>query len=146
MVDAARTEMIRSTVGQFAAAGGLSVRTLRKLARTGRPDAVRLGAARALADFLFRGAEVDTVALQLAELRNQLEGITNGIGDAPEGGGEAASSADGPNISTVPDSGAAAGGPGQADVAGGADTGSVAAEGLAIDIFEDTPPLLPAGG
>jgi hypothetical protein len=73
-VDEARAKMVQRAVGRLAAAGGLAGRTLHELLRS-QSDSVRLGAARAALEFMFRGHEQDTLARQVEDIKRQLEEV-----------------------------------------------------------------------
>jgi hypothetical protein len=83
----ARAEMLGSAVGRLASLGGTAANTLRDLVAEGTPPAVRLGAARAALEYLFRGAEVDTLARQVEDLKQQVEELSRGNGNVAEGPG-----------------------------------------------------------
>jgi hypothetical protein len=83
-VDEARAELVRQAVGRLADVGALASDTLADLVKDG-PPAVRLGAARAILEHMFRGHEQETMARQLAELKKQVEVLTRGDG-VDEGG------------------------------------------------------------
>src|SRR5439155_5083923 len=99
-VDDARAELVRQTVGRLAAIGTLAGSTLHGLLAAEVPAGVRLGASRAVLEFMFRGHEVETLARQVAELKAQVEalntrgsshpanpdGQTQGGGRGPGGG------------------------------------------------------------
>jgi hypothetical protein len=86
-VDEARAELVRQAVGRLAEAGGLASDTLRVLVESGK-EATRLGAARGILEYMFRGIEVDTLARQVAELQRQVEEWTRGGGNAQARTGE----------------------------------------------------------
>jgi hypothetical protein len=92
-VDEARAELVRQAVGKLADVGALAGETLAELVREGS-GTVKLGACRAVLEYLFRGHEMDTLARQVAELKWQVEGLTRGdrgaeerVDQAPGGGG-----------------------------------------------------------
>jgi hypothetical protein len=76
-VEEARTELLRSTIGRLAGLGMLAVETLHRNLTCGKP-AVETRAATAALTFLYRGAELDTLAQQIAELQRQVEGLQRG--------------------------------------------------------------------
>jgi hypothetical protein len=101
-VEEARAAMVEKTVGKLAAIGNLAVGQLHGLmSKETTGEQVRLGAARAALDFLFRSHEQQTLAKQVEDLRRQVEEISN------HGHGNPA-----------PPSGQAEGGAGAADAAG----------------------------
>ena len=67
-----RTEMVQMAVGKLAGAGGQAAFTLWDLLKS-ESETIKLGAARSVLDFMFRGTEVDLLARQVEELRQQLE-------------------------------------------------------------------------
>jgi hypothetical protein len=73
-VTEARAEMVRQAIGQLASVGVLAGQELQRLLSNDKPT-VRLGAARSIYEYMFRGAEVDLLARQLAELKERLEEI-----------------------------------------------------------------------
>jgi predicted transcriptional regulator len=73
-VDGARARMVQRAVGRLAAAGGLAGKTLHELLRS-QSDTVRLGAAHAALEFMFRGHEQDTLVRQVEDIQRQLEAV-----------------------------------------------------------------------
>jgi hypothetical protein len=69
-VDAARSEMVQQVVGRLAAVGTIASQTLQELLGS-ESEAIRLGAARAALDFMFRGHEQDVLARRIAALEEQ---------------------------------------------------------------------------
>jgi hypothetical protein len=84
-VDEARTEMVRAVVGRLAATGVLAVTRLQDLVDNARSEAVRLGAARAILEHMFKGAEVEVLAREVDALKRQFEEVQRGI-SVSEGG------------------------------------------------------------
>jgi hypothetical protein len=77
-VSEAREAMVAKTVGRLAALGNLAVGQLHGLlSRETTGEQVRLGAARAALDFLFRSNEQYTLAKQVEDLRRQVEEISD---------------------------------------------------------------------
>lgn len=72
-VSGARSELVRRAVGKLAGAGALAVKTLRTLAKDATSEQVRLGAARALLEAMFRGHEGETLAREFEDLRELVE-------------------------------------------------------------------------
>jgi hypothetical protein len=89
-VEEARAAMVAKTVGRLAALGNLAVGQLHGLlSRETTGEQVRLGAARAALDFLFRSHEQQTLAKQLEELKKQVEEVAQrGHGNFDAAGGE----------------------------------------------------------
>jgi hypothetical protein len=87
-VDAEREALVTRTVGRLSALGVLASETLQKLLGA-TSDTVRLGAARAVLEFQFRGSEVFTLARAVAELREQVEALTRGASNHGAGSGAA---------------------------------------------------------
>jgi hypothetical protein len=143
-VETTRASMVQDAVGRLAASGRLAVKTLRQLAKSGETDTVRLGAAKALVDFMFRGHELGTLAAQVAELQRQLEEMKNGPGNDSERSepasehGEAATSSEAALSSTQGESVAP-------DARGGHDTGPVAGARSAVNLSAGVAPLFPPG-
>jgi hypothetical protein len=125
-VDEARAELVRQAVGKLAEAGALAGETLAELVKDA-PPAVRLGAARGILEFMFRGHESETMARQLAELKKQVEVLTRGDGGA-EGGSQPPEEVGGEPRGGGPEpaAGGAEGGPQPPPDAGGDDPGPVA--------------------
>jgi hypothetical protein len=94
-VDEARAELVRQAVGKLADVGALAGETLADLVREGT-GTVKLGAARSILEFMFRGHEVDTLARQVADLKRQVEGLTRGDRGAEERVDQAPGSGGGP--------------------------------------------------
>jgi hypothetical protein len=80
-VDAARAALVGEAVGRLALIGGAAAGKLAELLGA-KSEAVRLGAARACLEFMLRGAEVDVLARQLADLRHEVEALQRERGDA----------------------------------------------------------------
>jgi hypothetical protein len=85
-IDQARADMVSAAVGRLADIGSLAVNTLHDLAQGAKtPPAVKLGAARAVLEYMFRGIEIDILARQVAALQQQvnsiLKGVSSGHGD-----------------------------------------------------------------
>jgi hypothetical protein len=72
-VDEARAELVRQAVGRLAEVGALAGETLAELVKDA-PPAVRLGAARAILEHMFRGHEVDALARRVQELERRQGG------------------------------------------------------------------------
>src|SRR5262249_41917605 len=89
-VDRARAGMVEQAIGRLSALGTESAEALRQLVAGGDgvSAAVRLGAARAALEFLFKGNEQLTLARQLADLRQQIERLRHGATDHDAGGGQ----------------------------------------------------------
>jgi hypothetical protein len=86
-VGEARAELVRAAVGRLSAVGVLAVDKQHSLIGSARSVAVQLGASRSVLEFMFRGAEVEVLARQLAELKAQVEGLLSGHqGHAAAGG------------------------------------------------------------
>jgi hypothetical protein len=127
-VDEARAELVTQAVGRLSAVGALAGDTLNELL-TNQAPMVRLGAARAALEFMFRGHEHDTLARRLAQLKEEIEGLRHGhrgdgAGGGPAAGGLARPPGDGP-----PPAGPAEGGP-DPDHGGGRDDAGPLAGGL----------------
>jgi hypothetical protein len=69
-------------VGRLSAIGTKAGDTLNDLLGGGQPPGIRLGAARAALEHMFRGHELDTLARQVAQLRAELEELRNAAGGA----------------------------------------------------------------
>jgi hypothetical protein len=74
-----RAELVDRTVGGLGLLGRHAAATLGRLLRS-PSETVRLGASRAVLEFLFRGNELLTTQGQIDELRQTLEGLRNGDG------------------------------------------------------------------
>jgi hypothetical protein len=74
-VDEARAALVSAAVGRLSAVGVLAVDKVHELASNARSETVQLGAARTALEFMFRGTEVDVLAKQIAELREQVTAI-----------------------------------------------------------------------
>jgi hypothetical protein len=70
-VNAARSEMVRNTIGSLAAVGQLAVARLHRLLED-PSSSVCLGAARTLLDAMFRGHEHEILEQRIAELERRL--------------------------------------------------------------------------
>jgi hypothetical protein len=126
-VDEARGELVRQAVSKLADIGALAGETLGELVREGS-GAVRLGAARSILEFMFRGHELDTLARQVEELRRELGGVKRVKREAPHGNEPAAEVGSHPaGGSADTPAGTAEGGPGPDPDPGGDATGRVAA-------------------
>jgi hypothetical protein len=125
-VDEARAELVRQAVGRLADVGALASDTLAELVQDA-PPAVRLGAARGILEFMFRGHESETMARQLAELKKQVEVLIRGNG-GDDGGPQPPPEAgcNPPGGGPDPAAGGAEGGPQPPPEAGGDDPGPVA--------------------
>jgi hypothetical protein len=75
---ARRVELVQATVGTLAAASQRAALTLFNLLGDRETSAIRLAAARAVLEHTFRGAEIDLLARQIAELREQMENQAHG--------------------------------------------------------------------
>jgi hypothetical protein len=126
-VDEARADLVRQAVGKLAEVGALAGETLAALVREGESGTVKLGACRAVLEYMFRGIEVDALARQVAELRRELEGLKRGDG-GHQGGVEPAEEAGSrpPGGDADPPAGGLEGGPRPPDDAGGAEPGPLA--------------------
>jgi hypothetical protein len=80
-IAAMRSELVSRAVGRLSALGALSVDTLEGLLSS-QNENVRLGAARAALDFMFKGVEQDVLAKELEELRRLVEELADGKGPA----------------------------------------------------------------
>jgi hypothetical protein len=89
-VDDARAELLERAVGRLTAVGALAGDRLFKLMQEADSQAVQLGAARAVLDFMFQGAQVHTLARAVEDLKRQVEELSRGRRDPPGGGEEAA--------------------------------------------------------
>jgi hypothetical protein len=121
-VDEARAEMVSQAVGRLAAGGALAGDTLHELLAKSVPPATRLGASRAVLEYMLRGAEVDALTREQAELRREIEELKRGsshhaagVGEAPHGAGDGGAAE---RPAAGPAAPGAGGGPGDAGVAG----------------------------
>jgi hypothetical protein len=73
-VDEARAEIVSGVVGRLSGIGVLAGDTLKDLLGDSS-SSIRLGAARAALEFMFRGNEQDTLARQLRQLQQQIEAL-----------------------------------------------------------------------
>jgi hypothetical protein len=73
----ARDEMVQQVIGKLAAVGTLATDTLHQLLSS-KSDAVRLGAARATLEHMFRGHELHTLAQRVAALEAR-DAAANGL-------------------------------------------------------------------
>src|SRR5262249_42403678 len=128
-VDEVRARLVSSAVGRLSGMGIKAADTLHGL-MDDPSAAVRLGAARAARECMFRGDERDTLARMLRELR---EGADGASGD-DAGGGPPGPGGSGVEEGAAPGGGEA--GPGGPDDGGGGGAGCVA-EGLA-PLFRET--------
>ena len=106
LVDSIRDERVSAVVGTLGELSGTAAATLQGLMESGT-QAVKLGAARAVFDYLIRGREHAQLAREIAELRKQCEEPAFGSDPAPEdrggpadhaeGAGDAGGPADGPD-------------------------------------------------
>jgi hypothetical protein len=94
-VDEARAEMVRAAVGRLAAVGTLAASRLQDLVDNAKSETVRLGAARAILEFMFRGAEVEVLAREVADLKRLVGEIKHGAGIHEGGAGPAAGGPEG---------------------------------------------------
>jgi hypothetical protein len=88
-VDDARAELLERAVGRLTAVGVLAGDRLFHLLQNASSQAVQLGAARAVLDFMFQGAQVHTLVRAVEDLRRQVEELSRGHGDTAAGAGEA---------------------------------------------------------
>jgi hypothetical protein len=85
-VDEARAGIVSGVVGRLSGIGVLAGDTLKNLLGDSS-SSIRLGAAKAALEFMFRGNEQDTLARQLRELQEQIEALKGQDADpdvAPE--------------------------------------------------------------
>jgi hypothetical protein len=133
-VEAARADLVQRAVGKLSALGGLAADTLQALL-SAEAETVRLGAARAVLENMFKGVEIDNVLTRLARLEA-------GGGDAAGGPGAAAGAGDEQGGGgAVPGPGPAAGRPDDSAAGGGPDARPVAAEGATVTGEADVVPL-----
>jgi hypothetical protein len=86
-VDEARAEIVSGVVGRLSGIGVLAGDTLKDLLGDAS-SSIRLGAARAALEFMFRGHEQDTLARQLRELKQQIEALQGPTANAAAVPGE----------------------------------------------------------
>jgi hypothetical protein len=67
-VTALRTDLLRRAVGRLSRAGYLAVKTLEHLAKYGKSETVRMGAARGLLEHMFRGNDAILIDQRLTAL------------------------------------------------------------------------------
>jgi hypothetical protein len=72
-VNAARSELVRNTIGSLAAVGQLAVARLHRLLED-PSSSVCLGAARTILDSMFRGHEVETLEQRISDLEKRIGG------------------------------------------------------------------------
>jgi hypothetical protein len=108
-VDEARAELVGRAVGRLAAVGQLAADTLKELIGKTSPPAVRLGAARAVLEHMFRGNEVGTLAREVAELKRLLQEVDRDPGSYPRRGGAHPQAPRGQDRGSGPGAGQAAG-------------------------------------
>jgi hypothetical protein len=89
-VDAARRELVTQVVGRLSAVGVLAGDTLHGLVRSAKSESVKLGACRAVLEFMFKGQELQVVARQVEELQRRIEEMANGSCDGQGAAGPAA--------------------------------------------------------
>src|SRR5262249_27382605 len=82
-VERVRARILDRVVARLTALGVTAVRTLQDLMRAGVGENVRLGAARATLEHMFRGFDEVGLLKQIGELRQRLEGLKNGEGVDP---------------------------------------------------------------
>jgi hypothetical protein len=128
-VDAARHALVTDTVGRLSGVSIKAVNALEDLLAD-RSAAIRLGAAKALLDFTFRGDERETLARQLRQLREEIDDAGH---DAPRDEPVAAESSR-PEDGSGTHADAAASRPGRDHDAGRAGAGPVAED--AVDDIE----------
>jgi hypothetical protein len=144
-VDQARTELVRQTVGRLAAVGVLATDKLHSLLGA-KSEAVQLGAARAVLDYMLKAVDSDLLARQLVELREQVEELRRERGNTSPPGGPAAG---GPGLNEAggdPDPGPDPPQPGRPPEPGGAEPRPVAEGPTGPPLAPDVAPLFPPGG
>jgi hypothetical protein len=94
-VERARARILDRVVAKLTALGAVAVKTLGDLMKAGVGENVRLGAARATLEHMFRGFDEVGLLKQIDELRQRLEGLKHGEGVDP-GTGRADPAAAGP--------------------------------------------------
>lgn len=125
---AARERVLERTVARLLAVTGKAVDALEKnLDAREAKDSTR--AAVAVLTHAVRGVEALDLAGQVAELRQQLEGMRGVHGNAENGAGPAANGRRRPDAGAGGDAAPAAGRPDRGNGTGGADAGPVADEG-----------------
>jgi hypothetical protein len=84
-VERARARILDRVVARLTALGATAVRTLQDLMRPGVADGVRLGAARAAIEHMFKGHDEVGLLKQVGELRQRLEELNHdeGVGPGP---------------------------------------------------------------
>jgi len=124
-VAAFRAQLLQQTIDGLTDLGSEAVKALRELLAGAKSEVAKLGAARAVLDFMLRGQEQVSMAAQLAELQQQVEELQSVRGDAepdsPTAGNGPAAIAD-----PEPDPGPAAPGPGEPDAPRTTEPGPVA--------------------
>jgi hypothetical protein len=78
---ALRNEMVSRAVGRLSGLGILAADTLHNLLSSGS-EKIRLSAARAGLDFMFRGHELETLTKEVEALRRVVEELSNAKSDA----------------------------------------------------------------
>ena len=81
-----RGELVQSAVGRLAQLGTIAADELLRLIQEGKDDHVKLGACRAALGYMLAGHSNETLARQVEQLRQQMEEIENGAGNAAESG------------------------------------------------------------
>jgi hypothetical protein len=77
-VSEVRGELFQAAVGKLLALGSRSVDELHRLILAGQNDGVKLGAARAALGFMLQSHEMETLAKELADLRQRVSEIMGG--------------------------------------------------------------------
>jgi hypothetical protein len=88
-VDEARAEMVRAAVGRLAAVGALAADKLHALLGA-KAESVQLGAARSILDYMLRGAEIEVLAREVADLKRLVAEVRHDPGVYAGGAGPAA--------------------------------------------------------
>jgi hypothetical protein len=90
-ISAQRSELIQGAIGRLAGGGTAAADELYKLTREGSTEQIRLSAASALLRFMLQGHTNEVLAVELAALRQLVEGMKhgNGQGDVETGEGAA---------------------------------------------------------
>jgi hypothetical protein len=95
-VERARVGLLDKVVARLTALGATAVRTLNDLMKAGVGDNIRLGAARATLEHMFRGFDEVGLLKQVAELRQSLEELRNGDEGVGPGTGQGDPAGGGP--------------------------------------------------